>query len=77
MFKITIEKTVEVTKIGGKVWDIISKDENGKEERGYTPEIERRTTETVDIYQQVVDELDIYAVIQAVNGKVNDDTESS
>ena len=62
-FKITIEETKDVRKTIGKKWEIVGKDG----ERGYTPEVETITTERQDIYIQIVDELDLIAVIEAVN----------
>ncbi len=62
-FKITIEETRDVRKTIGKQWEIVGKDG----ERGYTPEVETITTERTEIYRQVVDDLDLIAVIEAVN----------
>jgi len=38
-----------------------------EEIRGYTPEIEKTVIETRDVLSQVVDELDLSAVIKAIN----------
>jgi tetrahydromethanopterin S-methyltransferase subunit A len=63
MFKITIEETKDVRKTIGKQWEIVGKDG----ERGYTPEVETIVTERTEIYRQIVDDLDLIAVIDAVN----------
>ncbi len=39
-----------------------------EEVRGYTPEIEKPVTETVEILSQTVETLNLPAVIKAVNG---------
>ena len=75
MYRIVITKTVEVTKKSGRDWAVLSKDAEGREVKGYTPEKETTVTETLEIYAQVVDELNLFAVIEAVNaGREEKDT---
>ncbi len=66
MYEIIIKKTVDKRKIIGKAWQPLER--NGEETKyGYTPEVESTQTETTEIYSQVVEELDLVAVINAVN----------
>ena len=82
MFEITIVETREVRKINGKKWDIVGQKEVEREERfyrdegpktriepiyGYTPEIEATITEKREALKQTVDDLDLPAVIRAIN----------
>lgn len=66
MYEIIIKKTVEKRNMIGKRWNRIS-EADGKAVFGYTPETETVQTETSEIYSQVVEELDLVAVINAVN----------
>jgi hypothetical protein len=65
-YKITIEETKAVTKIVGRNWEVVKRVDN-THDYGYTPEIEKTVKETTEIYQQIVDDLDLAAVIIAVN----------
>lgn len=71
MFKITIEKTTTERKTVDGSWEVI-KEENGVRTHGYAPAREKNVKETTEIYTQVVDDLDLVAVIDAVNGKVKE-----
>lgn len=65
-YKITIEKTVTETKLVGKEWTIIDQKGDYKE-YDYTPEIEKQVETRQMIYTQMVDDLDLVTVIDAVN----------
>lgn len=73
MFKITIEETRTVVKTVGKEWAIVDQvpitdgGEVLKNVMGYTPLIEKPVPETKEIYAQTVEELDLHAVIRAIN----------
>ena len=64
-FKITITETGQERRIVGGTWER-GAGENG-EDFGYTPEIEATRDYERQVYQQHVDELDLKAVINAVN----------
>lgn len=66
-FKITIERTRTVERTVGKEWAQIGQLENGKPEYGYTPQVQKTILESDDIYTQIVETLDLKAVIDAVN----------
>ncbi|KKN49369.1 hypothetical protein LCGC14_0643450 [marine sediment metagenome] len=83
MFKITIEKTQPIRKTIGKQWKKVGQkeEERGQQFRvgegphvylsdvmGYTPEVETVRDEIRTLLVQEVDELDLKAVIRAVNG---------
>jgi hypothetical protein len=66
MYTITITETRLVNKVCGKEWK--PEFTNGdKTEYGYTPEIEKQVEEKRDVLTQVVDEIDLPAVIRAIN----------
>lgn len=83
-YKIIIEKTQEVTIKAGKEWKEVGQVEKPREPQifdgedspktymstvyDYTPEIEKTITQTLSIYEQVVDDLNLANVIFAVNG---------
>ena len=67
MFKITVTEVVAEKTIEGKDWEIKSKPKEGDSVYGYTPEIEKTTVVTKEVYKQSVDKLDIVALIAAVN----------
>jgi hypothetical protein len=69
MYKITVEITETVTKNVGKKWLRIGTTGDGMPEYGYTPEIEKEVEEKKTIYTQVIANLDLYAVIKAINQK--------
>ncbi len=67
IYEIVIHVTkVEETK-GGKQWKIVGEDLNGKGELGYTPEITVEKEVRREIYSQSTTDLDLPAVIKAVN----------
>lgn len=73
-FKITIIETRDVTRTVGKDWKIIGQKPALSvsapaviDEYGYTPEIEKTVKESREILTQTVDELDLPAVIKAIN----------
>lgn len=66
MYKITIETTREVKKTASPSYGPIG-EKNGEKEWGYPPEAIRTVTETVEVLRQVVDEIDLPAVIKAIN----------
>ena len=66
MFKITIEETKQVRKTVNQQWEIVKRD-GDHYEYGYAPEVEKVVTETQEVYRQTVEELDLAAVIIAVN----------
>ena len=72
-YQIIIKKNATVVKTRGEDWLPIS-EKDGVKEYGYTPKIEREVTEEREIYTQTVDDLDLAAVIIAVNklkGKIS------
>lgn len=69
MYKITIERTEKRT-TKHREWVVVEKLEGGTSKMGYAPEMDKELTERTEVYQQVVDDLDLLAVILAVNGSV-------
>lgn len=73
MFKITIEETRTVFKTVGKEWGVVDQIEIApgsdtlKNVMGYTPLTEKAVPETKEVYAQTVEELDLHAVIKAIN----------
>lgn len=70
MYKITIERTMMITRTTGKNWKVVS-EKDGDDQYGYTPEIEKEVETTEIILIQKVDDLDLNAVIIAIN-KLNE-----
>ncbi len=82
-FEIVIIERRNVVKVVGKEWGVIGTKEVARdtqflqdreeprtrieEIRGYTPEIEKTVVETREVLKQCVDELDLSAVIKAIN----------
>lgn len=71
-YEITIKKRRDVTKLAGKEWKVVGQEfdkdaERLKDTYGYTPEIERPVTEEVEVLKQTVDDIDLAAVIKAIN----------
>jgi hypothetical protein len=72
MYEITIKKKDVMVTIQGAEWETIDQEPvNGsdklKDVYGYTPEIEKREEIEIEILKQVVEELDLAAVIKAIN----------
>ncbi len=67
MYEITIVEITQEKKMAGKDWETIGTDDNDKPIRGYTPEIEKWKDVTREIYKQIVEELDLVSVINAIN----------
>ena len=67
MYQITIRRTTTTRKVLPKSWERVDTDDDGKPVMGYTPEVETLVTDTRDVYSQVVDELDLVSVIDAIN----------
>lgn len=74
MYEIIIKRTVDATKLIGRDWVVIGQKEDGRPEYAYTPEDVKSSIEIVDVYTQKVDDLNLIAVIAAVNGTALDST---
>jgi hypothetical protein len=66
-YKIKIEKTTVVTKMVRGAWGSVS--DNSDVEYAYAPDREDEVETTKYIYEQIVDDLDVLGVIEAVNRK--------
>ena len=71
-YKVTVTATTQKKQITGKDWAPISQEfeqgrEKAKDVYGYTPEIEKLVTKETQIFEQIVDELDMRSLIGAVN----------
>ena len=66
-YEITIKKSEIREEPAGKTWNKVSTDADGNSEYGYTPEIIKKQTVETTVYRQVIDEIDLFAVIKAVN----------
>lgn len=82
-FKVTIEETKTVVAVSGKEWKPVDTEEVARDNQwtakegepktrikevfGYTPEIEKRVAVTREVYMQVVDTMNLTAVIAAIN----------
>lgn len=64
-YTIKITKTQSVVRKGGKEWKPVSAAADAA--YAYTPEIEREAQEEIEVLRQTVDDLDMAAVIKAVN----------
>lgn len=67
MFEVKIIEIREVPGKKGKEWQSLGKLADGSEPRGYTPEIDCMVTERIERFHQVVDELDMQAVVATSN----------
>jgi len=65
-YKIVITEITQERKIRGKEWKPVS--DEPKASYDYTPEIEKMVDVTREIYAQDTAELDLKAVIKAING---------
>ena len=64
MFIVTITTKAIEERPAGKDWEITGKDDP---KYAYTPEITKKKEVERQIYSQIVEELDVYRVIEAVN----------
>jgi len=71
MYKITIEKTVSEVRSGNMEYQIISDTggKDGKGEYGYVTKPDHTVSVQREVYSQVVDDLNLVAVINAINGQ--------
>lgn len=73
-YKVTVEAIVTTTKTVGHEWATIAHepipgtDGKTKPILGYTPQVEKSTTEVCKVYEQSVDSLDLAALVSVVNG---------
>lgn len=68
-FKITIVRTVEVERRRQDIYEVISKDSDGEEKRGWISPPDKEFIEVNrTMLEQYVDELDLARVIKAING---------
>lgn len=67
-YRITVTDTGTETKVKGRVWEQGVDPENKPDGYGYTPEIEKVVDYSRTIFEQNRDDLDLVAVIKAVNG---------
>lgn len=67
-FTIRIDRNETVVKKCGKEWKVVGSDANQNNPKyGYTPEIEKEQEVVTKVFEQTVAELDLNAVIKAVN----------
>lgn len=75
-FTVKISKVETVVKTVGREWEVIGQEEHTGssgdttmiDKRGYTPEIQKSVEVETDVYSQVVEDMDLSAVIKAING---------
>lgn len=67
-FKVKVIATTEETRVAGREWKEVGRDEHDKPRYDYTPEITKTIREDREIYDQEVDELDLSALVSVVNG---------
>ena len=76
MFEIIIKETKDVVEIVRKDWTKIGTEESEqikggtKEVYGYTPEIKKTVKRTVEVYKQIVEEVNLKKIIEAINGTI-------
>lgn len=78
MFEITIKEITSETKTVGSIWEVVGQEDSGirdskgeavlQNKYGYTPAIEKSVPISRDLYQQTIKDLDLPAVIKAING---------
>lgn len=75
MYTIVIKQVRNMVKTTGKDWTVVGEKAvfsgsvgSTVREYGYTPEIEKRVAVEREVLKQEVDELDLPAVIRAING---------
>lgn len=72
MYEITIREKKETRKVIPKKWAIVGQTQDAKsgqlaDQYDYTPETETIVTEDREVLKQVVEDLDLAAVIKAIN----------
>lgn len=70
-YKVTVSAVVERVETVGKDWTKTGQrieEENPVDVYGYTPEINKTVRRDVQIYEQLVDALDMAALVSVVNG---------
>lgn len=67
-YKITIEETAEEETVISKSWEQGADPENGEDGWGYAPETKTLKKITREVFSRNTDDLDITAVIKAVEG---------
>lgn len=70
MFEIKITEIRDVPGKKGNEWVSMGKQADGSEPRGYSPLIDCVVTEKIERFHQIVDELDMPAVVAVVNNLV-------
>lgn len=73
MYEIKITEVREVPGKKGKEWVSLGKQADGSEPRGYNPEIDCMVTERIERFHQIVDQLDMPAVVAVINNLVKKD----
>lgn len=66
-YRITIQKVETITEKRRGEYTVIGTQPNGEPEYGYPPVIDTETKKDEKVYEQVVAELDLPAVIKAIN----------
>ena len=66
-YTVIIKKTAKNVPFRDKEYEITGKDENGESTGGYVY-FDSTRNETSDVFEQTVEDLDVQAVIKAVNG---------
>lgn len=65
-YKVTVSAVVERVEKTGREWKAVT-NETGAQ-MAYTPEIEQTVRREVEIYEQVVETIDMAALVMVVNG---------
>ena len=66
-YRITIERIETVEQDCGKEWEVVEETPTGQNVYGYTPSIIKPVTVEAKVYEQIVDNMELSAVIRAVN----------
>jgi hypothetical protein len=66
MYKVTITRDQVEEVVAGKDWTVVDEDAEGKDIRGYTPEIVKKKNVERTLMLAWVEDLDIQAVVRAV-----------
>lgn len=67
-WRVSVEAVTESREIAGREWKVIGQNEMGKEQYGYTPEIEKMVERRETVLDQRMDELDLRALVAVMNG---------